>query len=425
MNPSKSGWLTDFIEYRKSAFLKTKAFNQSKLGKHPDQSFYGIIQPTGIMYGHPVNAFGIADEASWSEDEGIKVLMADSLFNIAALYSGEKIETEEDFDNHISQTLTGINSFYKGVYPELSISSKTWLGKKKNDTELTEQILEKRVAQIGSKKNNFWQNFFSRNQLFLDIYIFGQWSHTHPDDVLLDFFKGEKEEMSFTSVKVIAASAHANSKVEEEERTLFEHFLTTTTLPAEKRRVAKEYFDHGMGIQEIPVQDSDPWIIRKFLLELAILTVWSDKKVEDAERKFLVAFKETLGFSDEDLEESMIAVEGFLLQNWSQLDSLQGKIDYAAVSDEYMSRLIKMCSNHLNKIENMVAEDVTLLATIKKGSSSELSDADKHLIRSSFLTILQSIPHFRVVMLPDEFLSYENLLKVIPKETITRVLSQD
>ena len=231
--------------------------------------------------------------------------------------------------------------------------------------------------------------------------------------------------MSFTSVKVIAASAHANSKVEEEERTLFEHFLTTTSLPVEKRRVAKEYFDHGMGIQEIPVQETDPWIIRKFLLELAILTVWSDKKVEDAERKFLTSFKETLGFSDEDLEESMIAVEGFLLQNWSQLDSLQGKIDYEAVSDEYISRLVKMCSSHLHKIESMVADDGALLATIKKGSSAEMTQTDKELIRSSFLKILQSIPNFRVVLLPDEFLTYENLLKVIPKETITRVLSQD
>jgi hypothetical protein len=351
--------------------------------------------------------------------------MADSLLNIAALYSDNKIETEEDFDSHIGRTLGDINNFYKGVYPELGISSTTWLGKKKENTELTEQILDKRISQIASKKNNFWQNFFSRNQLFLDVYIFGQWSHTHPDDVLLEFFKSEKEEMSFTSVKVIAASAHANSKVEEEERRLFEHFLTTTSLPAEKRRVAKEYFDHGMGIQEIPVQETDPWIIRKFLLELAILTVWSDKKVEDAERKFLVSFKETLGFADEDLEESLIAVEGFLLQNWQQLDSLQGKIDYEAVSDEYMSRLIKMCSSHIHKIENMVADDVTLLATIKKGSASELSEGDKQLIRTKFLEILQSIPNFRVVVLPDDFLSYDNLLKVIPKETITRVLSQD
>ena len=94
MNPSKSGWLADFIEYRKSAFLKTNEFNQSKLGKHPDQSFYGIIQPTGIMYGHPVNAFGIKDENIWTDNEGIKVLMADSLLNISALYSETKIETE-------------------------------------------------------------------------------------------------------------------------------------------------------------------------------------------------------------------------------------------------------------------------------------------------------------------------------------------
>jgi hypothetical protein len=425
MDPSKSGWLTDFIAFRKQSFLKNKEFNKTPQGKHPDQSFYGIMQPTGIMYGHPVNTFGFDNEQNWSDEDGIKVLMADSFFNISELYSDSKIQSESDFDGFINRTLIEICDYYNGVYPEIGISSKNWLGKKKNIIELTEQILEKRVISAGGKRNNFWLGFFSRSQLFLDIYIFGQWTHIHPDKVLLEFFKGEKEELSFTSVKVIAASAHANSHIEQEERALFEHFIATTSLPAEKRRVAQEYFEHGMGIQEIPIQQSDSWIIRKFFLELAILTIWSDKKIDESEREFLKEFNDSLGFSIDEFDESLISVEGFLLQNWGQLDNLQGKIDYNFVSSEYINLLINMCSNHINRIENMVADDSVLLATIRKGNSSELTENDKQLIRDKFLMILQSIPNFRVVVLPDEFLNYETLLRIIPKDTITRVLSQD
>jgi hypothetical protein len=425
MNPSKSGWLTDFIAFRKQSFKKNKEFNKTPQGKHPDQSFYGIIQPTGIMYGHPVNTFGFDNEQNWSDEDGIKVLMADSFFNISELYSNKKIQSESDFDDFINLTLIGICDFYNGVYPEIGISSKNWLGKKKNITELTEQILEKRVLSSTGKRNNFWLGFFSRSQLFLDIYIYGQWTHIHPDNILLEFFKGEKEELSFTSVKVIAAAAHANRHIEQEERALFEHFIATTSLPAEKRRVAQEYFEHGMGIQEIPIQESDSWIIRKFFLELAILTIWSDKKVDESERVFLKEFNDSLGFSSEEFEESLISVEGFLLQNWSQLDSLQGKIDYDFVSSEYINLLINMCANHINRIENMVADDNALLATIRKGNSTELTEDDKQLIRSKFLMILQSIPNFRVVVLPDEFLNYDTLLRIIPKDTITKVLSQN
>lgn len=425
MNPSKSGWLAQFVEYRITQYSQIKELNKTRLGKHPDQSFYGIVQPTGIMYGYPVGAFGFANEENWSDQDKTKVLLLDNFINIAELYYDGEIDTTEKFKSLIDHTLTSVSDFYNGVYSEITVSGTTWLGKKKTDYELAEQVIEKRIQLTGVKTNNFWTSFFSRSQLFLDIYIFGQWSHTNPDKVLLEFFKSEKEELSFTSVKVIAAAAHANETVESEEQNLFEHFLSTTSLPAEKRRVAQEYFEHGMGIQEIPINESDPWIIRKFFFELATLTIWSDKKVEESERKFLESFNDSLGFNSDDFEVSLIAVEGFLLQNWPHLDQLQGKIDYNAVSQEYIDRLIKMATSHISKIENMVIEDFVLLSTLKKGSSSELNEHDKRLVQNKFLDILQSIPNFRVVVLPDEFLTYENILRIIPKETITRVLSQD
>lgn len=425
MNPSKSGWLEQFVEYRIAQFSTIKELNKTRMGKHPDQSFYGIIQPTGIMYGYPVGVFGFENEDKWSDQEKTKVLLLDCLINIAELYHNNEIEDEEAFSKLIESSLVSVIDFYKGVYSEIGVSSKTWLGKKKSVFELGEQVIDKRIQLLSGKNKNFWSSFFSRSQLFLDLYIFGQWTHTNPDNVLLEFFKSEKEELSFTSVKVIAAAAHANETIEAEERTLFEHFLSTTSLPAEKRRVAQEYFEHGMGIQEIPIQESDPWIVRKYFFELATLTIWSDKKVEDSERKFLEEFNDSLGFSNDDFEVSLIAVEGFILQNWSQLEQLQGKIDYQAVSQEYIDRLVKMASTHNVKIENAVAEDYNLLAMIKKGNSSVLNEDERLLIQQKFLEILQSIPSFRVVMLPDEFLTYENLLRIIPKETITRVLSQD
>ncbi len=424
MNPSKSGWLNEFVDYRKKAFVLNNEFSKTRMGKHPDQSFYGIIQPTGIMYGYPVNKFGFNEEHEWGDKEKIKVLLADSLINIAELYNETTVENEADFIALIEDAMVNLSDFYKGVYPEIAVSTKNWLGKKKDVFSLAEQIINKRVSLTVSKNGNFWTDFFSRSQLFLDIYIFGQWNHTHPDKVLLDFFRGEKEELSFTSLKVLAAATHANEHIEEEERALFEHFISNSPLPVEKKRVAKEYFEHGLKIQELPIHESDPWIIRKFFLELAMLTVWSDKKVDEKEREFLKSFNESLGFNDDEFEVSLIAVEGFLLQNWSQLERLQSKIDYAAVSEEYIGHLVKMCSRHMNKLESMITDDTPLLSAIKKGNSNELNEDDRQMIRKKFLEILQSIPNFRVVMLPDEFLSYENLLRVIPKETISRILSQ-
>lgn len=424
MNPSKSGWVKEFVNYRKSIFSAKVESEKTHRGKNPDQSFYGIIQPTGIMYGYPVGGFGFDVETSWSDADRTKVLLLDSFINIAELYHEDDL-TDESFEEFIDKTLHTITDFYSGVYPEISVSTKNWFGKRKSALDSCEEIFDKRVSMVSGKQGNFWMSFFSRSQLFLDIYIFGQWSHTKPDSILLDFFKSEKEELSFTSVKVIAAAAHANEHIEEEERSLFDHFIGTSSLPAEKKRVAHEYFEHGMGIQEIPIQDSDPWIIRKYFLEIGALTIWSDKRVEPSEQQFLEEFGDSLGFSKDDFEVSMIAVEGFILQNWNQLTELQHKVDYETVSAEYMEHLVKVIKKQLPRIDSNIANDHSLLATIKKGNAQILDEEEKELIRARFFAILQSIPNFTVTLLPSEFLTYENLLKVIPKETVTKVLDQE
>lgn len=424
MNPSKPGWLSDYIAHKSSVFAAKGQSPKSKLGKHPDQSFYGIIQPTGIMYGYPVGTFGIEGESDWADEDKIKIVLAESFLSIAELYNGHQLKNESDFSEFCEKALLSVAEFYRGVYPDLNVTYKNWFGKRKSPYSVVEKVLEKRIDLINKSNTNFWSGFFSKSQLFLDVYIFGQWTYTHPDSVLLDFFRGEKEDLSFNSVKVIAAAAHANKKIEQEERDMFEHFIGTITLPAEKRRVAQEYFEHGIGIQELPIEESDPWIIRKFFLELATLTILSDKKIEQIEKDFLESFNESLGFSNDDDIVSLIAVEGFLLQNWAQLDQLQGKINYESISKDYMQQLSKIASIYDKKIGQKILNSEILASTINKGSVSELSDTDKKLIKTKLLAILQSIPEFRVIILPDVFLSYEKLLKVIPREVITRVLTQ-
>ncbi|MBL6446131.1 hypothetical protein JMN32_07420 [Fulvivirga sp. 29W222] len=421
MNPSKKGWLSEFLHYRKNLFLRSREFEKTKKGQHPDQSFYGIIQPTGIMYGYPIHVYDLERDYGWQQLDTVKVLLADSFINITELYTSSPVETLDSFYKLMYETMDSVNHFYNGVYPEISTALTNWLGQKKDVLLTTEKILEKRLDIIFKKSRNFWTDFFNHSQLFLDIYIFGQWSHTNPDRVLLEFFKDEKEELSYTAVKVMAAAAHANKRVESEEEKLFEHFIENSGLPAEKRRVAYEYFGHGLAIQDIPVEATDPWVIRKYFLELAILTIWSDKLVEGIEWDFLNNFNKSLGFSSEDFDSSMIAVEGFVLQNWHQLDSLQLNKDHRAISLDYVGRIARVTEKYKNRIKLEMTNDLELIEILKKGKISELSEEEKEILRVKFINILKTIPSFRVIALPKDFLSYEVLLKVVPKSVITEM----
>lgn len=421
MNPSKKGWLSEFLDYRKQHFEQDLEFEKTKIGQDPEHSFYGIIQPTGLMYGYPVQVIRDLEKDTWSDKDRVKVLLINSLFDIATLYAEREVETADTFYDSMMDTLLNINTFYEKVYPESSISSTNWLGKKREPIQVAEQIIEKRVNMTVQDNTNFWLDFFHRSQLFLDVYIFGQWSHTQPDEIIQEFFKSEKDELSYNAVKVMSAAAHSNSTIETEERALFNHFIDSTGMASEKKRVAKEYFEHGLGIQDIPIEHTDPWMIRKFFFELALLTVWSDKKVEDSELDFLTSFNESLGFSPEDLEKSMMAMEGFVLENWPHLESLQDKKDFDQVSSEYISRLSKVAYKFKNRLQNEVSQDGELVRLIKKGNAETLSTEEQKVIKDKLLTILRKVPALSIIALPEQFLDYKNVLKVFPKEVISEV----
>ena len=95
-----------------------------------------------------------------------------------------------------------------------------------------------------------------------------------------------------------------------------------------RRKEALKIFEEGFAVEDINLPSENSWILKKFFLEIGILTIWADKKVEQAELDFLKRFCHYLGFSDEDLENSMIAIEGFVLEHWEQLEYLQDKQDY-------------------------------------------------------------------------------------------------
>jgi len=421
MNPSKNGWLADFLDYRKQHFVNNQGQSKTQLGQDPEHTFYGIVQPTGIMYGFPVQAISLLNSSQWSDRERVKVLLIDSLMNVAELYANEKIKDAEAFYDNMISSLASICEFYESVYPEISISTTNWYGKKKDTIVVAEQVLEKRVNMTTPSTNNFWLGFFHRNQLFIDVYIFGQWSHTERDQVLQEFFKSEKDELGYNAVKVMAAAAHANSHIEDEERELFNLFIESSGMPTEKKRVAKEYFEHGIGIQEIPIEEADPWVVRKFFLELALLTVWSDKKVEESEMQFLKDFNKSLGFSKDDLEKSMIAVEGFVLQNWAYLELLQDKKDYQKLSDEYISRLSSVAENYKNRLINDIKDDHELLSLIKTGNSETLTPEQKVIVKDKLVQILTMVPVFSVIALPEQFLTYNNVIRVFPKDVFSAI----
>ncbi|MDZ7646967.1 MAG: hypothetical protein U5K54_07175 [Cytophagales bacterium] len=131
---------------------------------------------------------------------------------------------------------------------------------------------------------------------------------------------------------------------------LLSFFLQSTDLPMDKKREAKKIFDEGISLAEINLPTNNSWILKKYFLEIAILTIWADKRVEDSELGFLKELCVHLGFSEDDLDNSMLALEGFVLENWDNLNYLQNKQTYNQVSEQFVERMAKITGANQEQI---------------------------------------------------------------------------
>jgi hypothetical protein len=421
MKPGEKGWLQEYLEFRKE--LLKELTTEGRKSSHPEHSLYRVLQPTGLMYGQSFDTIIHPDSKDWNEKDRMKILLAESLISSSLLFYDKPIKNADELSAIILKTLENINNFYNNIFPELATPAKTLFGRKKSPLELAEKILDKRIENTVEYDKNFWTRFFHNSLLFLDIFIFGQWIHTNADRIVSDFFKYERDELRFSVVKVIAAAAHANKTIEFEERKLLEFFLNTSGLSPDNKREAVTIFEKGIEIEAINLPTNNSWILKKYFLEMAILTIWSDKKVEDTELDFLKLLCEYLGFTEDDLENSMIAVEGFVLEHWDDLNQLQNKQDYNQVSEQFIGRMSKIADRNKSKLIREVQDREEIMDLLQKAKSNELSDADKHRLQELLIFVLKTIPTLVIISLPQQFLTLPILLKILPKNFFSESLN--
>src|SRR5579859_5087470 len=419
MKPAEKGWLKEYLEFRRE--LLRDLSSGAKNAAHPEQSLYRVIQPTGLMYGQSIDALDHNGSEPWAPKDRMKILLAESLISSSLLFHEKPINNPDELSDVIMKSLENIGNFYNHVFPELATPTKTLFGRKKTPLELAEKILDKRIEYSIEQGTNFWVQFFHNSLLFLDIFIFGQWIHTNADRIVADFFKYEREELRFSVVKVMAMAAHANTKIEPEERKLLEYFLQSAGLPSDRKKEAAKIFEEGIDIEEINLPTNNSWILKKYFLEIAILTIWSDKKVENQELEFLKKLCAYMDFSDDDLENSLMAIEGFVLEHWSELDYLQNKQDYQQVSDQFVKRLSRITDNNKSRLLKEVQESDELMQLLKRSKASELTEPEKIKMHHLLIAILKTIPTFVIISLPQRFLTLPMLLKILPNNFFAEI----
>jgi hypothetical protein len=111
----------------------------------------------------------------------------------------------------------------------------------------------------------------------------------------------------------------------------------------------------------------------------------------------------------------MIAIEGFVLEHWQQLEYLQDKQDYKTISDQFIRRVSNVARKNKTRLLKTMSEDEEVVGLMRKARSKELTDAEKEKIRVVLIKMLKTIPTFVIISLPQKFLTLPILLKILPR----------
>lgn len=427
MRPSKKGWIREYINLRSQRSFKHDVV-QSVLPENStldhDQKMYRLMQPSGLMYGHPVRTTGNfpLQISHWDDRDKMKLILLDSLINQSLLVRANGISDQNELQECVVESINSILNFYQeSSFANVRIPSSM---KKKDQNLRLESIIDQRLQVRISWKKNFWAGFFENSLLFLDVYSYGLWCRNEgklPSEIEL---KATQERIRLSILQIIAAAAHANKIIEDEEKRLFHFFLKSANLSKDLELQAKKYLQNTPHLDDMSQDDEAPWIVRKYLLELAILTVWADKRLEASEKTFIQELAKRLSLDHSELQRSFIAIESFVITNWEQVHFLQSRHNLFMIKDRFSKRLAFVLNKNKNAVVQEIRESKELMQLLRKMTREKLSEKEKEMVRMQLLDILKTLPTFVIIALPGTFITLPLLIKLLPASAFPSAFSE-
>ena len=426
MNFSEKGWLKRYLYIRNNHILQREYQRLSIQAIAPqdlEQAMYQFVQSTGLMYGHPARVpfkykslSRVLKVDDLSDDNKIKIILVESFLNSALAsprYKG--MDNIIDLADAILEAATHIGKFYKKLYPEIDTKKGKFFRTERTGLELSEFILDERLnAEVG-KGDNFWVNIFNSSLLFIDMIYFGRWLHAYKSTGDIESIKNQRDTARFVMLKLIAATAYADQIVDPEEKKLFSYFLASAQLPEGKQKEALTYLENGITVDDLDFSDISSTVLKKYFLELAILTSCIDEEMSPSEIGFLKELSVKLGFSSNELEIATIAIESFMVEHWQQVNYLQTSHNFQGISGHLVNDLTAIIKKHARKLSVAIYKDNALVNLLIKLRNDSLTMEEKKRVRFQLIEVINALPPLQVVSLPRTFLTLPVLVQILPK----------
>lgn len=279
-----------------------------------------------------------------------------------------------------------------------------------NAYEKLERIISQRVEIKGNLTSRIVTSYLYNSLLFHDLMLYQEYLNgVEPTSLRL-----KRSEILLDLIKIISLAAKADGTISEEEKGVFKVFMASANLDSQRKAIATEFFENGKGLNDVDFKYENSWLLKRYILEMAILTIWSNQNITENELTFLNQLTEKLGLSEEDKDTSFAAIQGFMLASQDKSIIFKGNKSFDLILNGTTQRWVKLLSRNKDKLAAELQQSKELVSLIAKSTHSELNTEEKEKVKTQFYDIAKTIPSLALFMLPGGTLILPIILKLIP-----------
>jgi hypothetical protein len=384
INPSINGWIDKFLSEQKPISFPT---NDANL-------FYENIRETGFLFGHiiAVNTHNDLEIKSLLKNELSKIALLNTLYNVYCL--SEKEANPEKF-------ITKSVSFYNEMNPQGFNLFKKILPKNTPSQNL-EDIINERVKTNDSVINKSFSHLITNALLFVDVLAFNQYliHNAIPEKYL--------KKLEETIMSIVALALKTKTNKSQHDDLLIKLFEASV-------RYSKFSKVSVQNLESLNLDYFDNDLEKKYLIDLAGLTLWSDGILENNEAYFLYKLAEIMQVSDKFVTESIIKTNDFILQNKKQISFLNISNPVKNFYDQTTQNVVTLILRNKKRLAKEISESKELMKLLALSTQRDLDEKEKKKVKNQLLDICKTVPSLTIFLIPGGSLLLPILIKFIPQ----------
>ncbi|MAN28353.1 MULTISPECIES: LETM1-related biofilm-associated protein [Mesonia] len=384
MNPSAGGWINKHFPH----------LQQNVLDQYfSEESFYQQLQQTGFIYAHSTKTLSYPNplKIKWTIEELSKINLFDALAYI--YFSEVKNANKPDFTKEVIQ-------FYELLEKESIWKIKISFFKSKPE-ETLEKILQQRIQINESYIQKNFSHLITNALLFIDVLAFKEYlAHKkHPKAYLTEL------ESLITNVVILAF----------QKKTIKDKYENLVIKLLESSLRYHKIQPQPKGFEELNFENFKVHLERKYILDLASITIYSDEEIEKKEYAFIEKLGNELGFMTTEVDENITQMLQFLKQHKREISyfNYSNSIQHFYKNTNRMVKVLIMRNKH--RLLKEILESKELVVLLTKSTHKDLSEEEKHKVKEQLLDICKTIPSLAIFILPGGSVLLPILIKFIPQ----------